>query len=85
MFNSDFNPYDDLEEVKRQTEIADRKTGQLAQNLSQQATLAQQMVSHLNHLSEIVNELSQQMEDLHNRIRLLEIARQYDDQYKNQN
>jgi len=85
MLDPNYSPFDELEEVKRQCLITARTVGQVTQNLKQQATLGQQMVGHFNEMTEAVNNLSLQIEDLHNRIRLLEIARQYDDQYKNQN
>ena len=85
MFNKDFNPYEELQEIRRACEITSRQVSQLAKNLSQQATLAQQMVTQINSLTEAINQQSLQLEDLHNRMRLIEVARQYDDQYKNQN
>jgi septation ring formation regulator EzrA len=85
MFDPNYNPYEELEEVKRQCLITARTVSQVTQNLKQQATLGQQMLGHLNQMTEAVNNLSLQLEDLHNRIRLIEVARQYDNQYKNTN
>ena len=85
MLDPNYSPFDELEEVKRQCLITARTVSQVTQNLKQQATLGQQMLGHLNQMTEAVNNLSLQLEDLHNRIRLIEVARQYDNQYKNTN
>jgi hypothetical protein len=85
MLDPNYSPFDELEEVKRQCLITARTVSQVTQNLKQQATLGQQMLGHLNQMTEAVNNLSLQLEDLHNRIRLIEVARQYDSQYKNTN
>ena len=78
MLDPNFNPYDLLKELERQCLITARNVSELAKNLSQQATLQQQMLIHINQLTEAINRQDQAMTDLHNRVRLLEVAREYE-------
>lgn len=71
MFDPNFNPLDQLEQL---TKVTNKLTEAHAQN----CVLLKQIVDHVNQLTEARNAHDLQINDMHNRLRLIEVARQYE-------
>ena len=71
MFDPDFNPYDRLEKITQ--DIL-----QLANAINFRGELQTKMVEQLNRQTLAINDHESMIHELHNRIRLLEVARQYE-------
>jgi hypothetical protein len=75
MFDGDFDPLHRLEQhgliIK-----------QLANSHNSTTELHKQLVEHVNQLIAAVNQQDLQINELHDRIRLLEVARQYENTNK---
>jgi hypothetical protein len=76
MFRKDFDP---LEQLEQQQAITQKLTDAHAQN----CILLKQIVEHVNILTEARNNHDLQINEMHNRLRLLEVARQYENQDHN--
>jgi hypothetical protein len=78
MFNHDFDPLQQLLDLQKQLLQCNNNITQLARNNHQRAELQTQMLEHLNKQTEAINNIDVTITELHNRVRLLEMARQYE-------
>jgi hypothetical protein len=76
MFRKDFDP---LAQLEQQQAI----TKQLTEAHAQNCILLKQIVEQVNILTEARNNHDLQINQMHNRLRLLEVARQYENQDHN--
>lgn len=70
-FDPNFDPLDQLEQLGK---ITNKLTEAHAQN----CILLKQLVDHVNILTEARNSHDLQINDMHNRLRLIEVARQHE-------
>ena len=77
MFDPNFNPLEKLEKLEQMNQ-------RLLKAHADNCKLLQQLVVHVNQLTEARNNHDLQINEMHNRLRLLEVARQYEtDQTQN--
>jgi hypothetical protein len=75
MFDPNFDPLSRLEQHGNLIK-------QLAHSHNSATELHKQLVDHVNQLIAAVNQQDLQINELHDRLRLLEVARQYEDTTK---
>lgn len=85
MLDPNFNPYDTLEEVQKQLKQCSNNIMQLATALNARGELLQQIIDQLNQQTTAINEHDRMIYEMHDRLRLLEVARQYENTTKNNN
>jgi len=78
MFDADFDPMTTLLDLQGQVLQCGKNINQLAIAHNQMRELQQQMVEQLNQMIEAINAHDVSLYDLHDRVRLLEAARQYE-------
>lgn len=78
MFDPNFDPLKQLEQLNF-------KVKELIEINNQSSELLRQVVSHLNKQTEAINSHDLQINAIHNRLRLLEVARQYENNPKDTN
>jgi methyl-accepting chemotaxis protein len=78
MINPNFNPYEDLLKLQEQVkEIASHVRHQAVQ-IHEKTQLLQQIIDALNKNTEAINIMDQAITDIHNRLRLLEVKQDYE-------
>jgi uncharacterized protein YoxC len=83
MFDGDFDPMATLLELQGQVLQVGRNVNQIAIAHNQMRELQQQMVDQLNEMIKAINAHDVSLYDLHDRVRLLEAARQYETNKQN--
>lgn len=79
MFDPNFNPLEQLEKLEQMNQ-------RLVKAHADNCRLLQQLVEHVNQLTDARNNHDLQINHIHNRLTLLEVARQYEtDQTQNKN
>lgn len=79
MFDPNFNPLDQLERLEKMSQ-------RLVRAHADNCKLLQQLVDHVNQLTEARNNHDLQINQMHNRLTLIEVARQYEtDQTQDKN
>lgn len=78
MFDNEFDPMATLLELQTQVLQVGRNVNQVAIAHNQMRELQQQMVEQMNQMIEAINKHDVSLYDLHDRLRLLEAARQYE-------
>lgn len=78
MFDGDFDPMATLLELQGQVLQVGRNVNQVAIAHNQMRELQQQMVDQLTEMIKAINQHDVSLHDLHDRLRLLEAARQYE-------
>ena len=78
MFDRDFDPMTTLLELQGQVLQIGRNVNQMAIAHNQMRELQTQMVEQMNKMIEAINQHDASLYDLHDRVRLLEAARQYE-------
>jgi hypothetical protein len=81
----DFDPYDLLQQHETLIMSAHRNILQITEHLDNRTKFIVQLTNDFNHLVEMVNKQEKIIDQLHNRLRLLEVARQYENIDKNNN
>ena len=71
MFNPKFDPLEQLEKLNATTQ-------RLIELHNQNTQLLKQVVEQINQHTEAINAHDLQINEIHNRVRLLEVARQYE-------
>jgi hypothetical protein len=88
MFNEDgeqFDPYDLLQQHETLIMSAHRNILQITEHLDTRTQFIVGLTNEFNHLVEMVNQQEKIIDQLHDRLRLLEVARQYENIDKNNN
>jgi hypothetical protein len=85
MFNRDFDPLQIMHDLQGQVAQSSKNITQLAQSIHQLRELQQQIIDQLNQQTHAINALDTNQQDHDGRIRLMEIARQYENQNTNTN
>lgn len=85
MFDPNFNPLDTLEQLQKQLKQCSDNIIQLARALNARGDQQQQIIDQINQQTSAINSHDLQINDIHNRLRLLEVARQYENTTKNDN
>jgi hypothetical protein len=83
MFDPKFNPYDALEQLQNHLTHCSNSVIKLAKAFESTSQLQEQIVTQLNQQTLTLNNQEQVIHQLHDRIRLLEIARQYENKNTN--
>ena len=83
MFNNDWDPYEELVRLGQRVNQIDHNIQQIAIAFNERSTLLQQIVDNQEKLINQLNLQDLQIEKMHNRIRLLEAARQYENKNSN--
>jgi methyl-accepting chemotaxis protein len=78
MYDKDFDPLTVLQDLQGQLLQCSKNINQLATAFNQNRELQQQMVNQMNQMIEAINQHDTSLYDLHDRVRLLEAARQYE-------
>ena len=81
MFNGDsegFDPFDTLEQHERMIFSAHSNILKITELLEERSKLIVEMAHELNRHTDIINDQQRVIEELHGRLRLLEVARQYE-------
>jgi len=78
MFDPNFDPLAELQELKKAQVRLLNNQSQLSKSAAEQLVLNGQMITLLNQQTEAINNIDLHVTDLHNRLQLLEIARQYE-------
>ena len=78
MYDADFDPMAVILDLQGQVLQCSKNITQIAKALNQQTILHQQMVEQLNQMIQAINAHDVSLYDLHDRVRLLEAARQYE-------
>lgn len=78
MFDNEFDPMATLLDLQGQVLQCSKNITQIATAFNQNRELQQQMVNQLNQMIEAINQHDASLYDLHDRLRLLEAARQYE-------
>ncbi len=78
MFDGEFDPMATLLELQTQVLQVGCNVNQVAIAHNQMRELQQQMVEQMNQMIEAINKHDVSLYDLHDRLRLLEAARQYE-------
>jgi hypothetical protein len=78
MFDADFDPMNQLLDLQTQVLQCSKNINQIAIAFNQNRELQQQMVEQLNQMIAAINAHDVSLYDLHDRVRLLEAARQYE-------
>ena len=78
MFDGEFDPMATLLDLQKQVLQSSKNLNQVAIAHNQMRELQQQMVNQLNQMIEAINQHDVSLYDLHDRVRLLEAARQYE-------
>lgn len=78
MYDQDFDPLRVLQDLQGQVLQVSKNLNQVAIAHNQMRELHQQMVEQLNQMIEAINAHDVSLYDLHDRVRLLEAARQYE-------
>jgi hypothetical protein len=78
MIDPDFNPYDLLEQLKGQVKASLINQARINESLAQQLELNRQMIDQINFMTDVINSQNGFINELHDRLQLIEIARQYD-------
>jgi hypothetical protein len=81
----DFDPYDLLQQHETLIMSAHRNILQITEHLDTRTQFIVGLTNEFNHLVEMVNQQEKIIDQLHNRLRLLEVARQYENIDKNNN
>jgi hypothetical protein len=78
MFDNEFDPMATLLDLQGQVLQCSKNITQIAAAFNQNRELQQQMIEQMNQMIEAINKHDVSLFDLHDRLRLLEAARQYD-------
>lgn len=78
MYNDEFDPLRVLQDLQAQVLQCSKNITQIAAAFNQNRELQQQMVEQLNQMIQAINAHDVSLYDLHDRVRLLEAARQYE-------
>lgn len=78
MFDGEFDPMATLLDLQGQVLQCGKNINQIAVAHNQMRELQQQMVNQLNEMIKAINQHDVSLYDLHDRVRLLEAARQYE-------
>jgi methyl-accepting chemotaxis protein len=78
MYDRDFDPLTVLQDLQGQVLQIGKNVTQIAIAHNQMRELQQQMVGQMNQMIEAINQHDTSLYDLHDRVRLLEAARQYE-------
>jgi hypothetical protein len=81
----DFDPYDLLQQHETLIMSAHRNILQITEHLDTRTQFIVQLTNEFNHLVEMVNKQEKIIDQLHGRLTLLEVARQYENIDKNNN
>ena len=79
----DFDPYEQLLRAQHRIATIEGSIQQIAIAFNDRSTLLQQIVDNQEKLIDQLNLQDQQLNMMHNRIRLLEAARQYENNNQN--
>jgi septal ring factor EnvC (AmiA/AmiB activator) len=71
MFSKDFDPLGDLQKMAKNQEIMAKNINEMVKAINERSDTINQLVTQIN-LQDL------ELTELHNRVRLLEAARQYD-------
>jgi len=86
MFDGEeFDPYDLLQQHETLIMSAHRNILQITEHLDKRTQFIVQLTTEFNQLVEMVNKQETVINQLHDRLRLLEVARQYENIDKNNN
>ncbi len=85
MFDPDFDPYETLLQLQKQLKQCSDNIMQMARALNARNDQQQQIIDQLNKQTEAINNHDSMIYDIHDRLRLLEVARQYENTTKNDN
>lgn len=83
MYDRDFDPLTVLQDLQGQVLQIGKNVKQVAIAHNQMRELQQQMVDQLNQMIAAINQHDTSLYDLHDRVRLLEAARQYENNNTN--
>lgn len=83
MYDRDFDPLTVLQDLQGQLLQCSKNINKLATAFNQNRELQQQMVDQLNQMIAAINQHDTSLYDLHDRVRLLEAARQYENNNTN--
>ena len=78
MYDKDFDPLQSLADIQGQLLQCSKNITQIALAHNQARELQQQMITQLNEMTAAINAHDVSLYDLHDRVRLLEAARQYE-------
>jgi hypothetical protein len=78
MFDGEFDPMATLLDLQAQVLQSSKNLNQVAIAHNQMRELQQQMINQLNEMIKAINAHDTSLYDLHDRVRLLEAARQYE-------
>lgn len=78
MFQKDFDPLQILHDLQGQVTQCSKNITQLALALNQQREMQEKIIAQLNEQTHAINALDTNQQDHDGRIRLMEIARQYE-------
>lgn len=78
MFDPNFDPLAELEKIREQNQLIISNHQQIARAFNEHATLLKQITQHLEEIGARLNIQDKELTDLHNRVRLLETVRQYE-------
>jgi len=78
MIDPNFNPYDLIQDLQKQIVKCLNNQARITEQSAQQHQLNSQLIEQINQQTEIINRHDLVIHDLHNRLQLIEIARQYD-------
>lgn len=80
MFNEDdpLDPYDTLLQHERMIFHAHSNILKITEHLDERTKFIVQLTNELNRHTEIINDQQRVIDELHGRLRLLEVARQYE-------
>jgi len=83
MFDKHFDPYALLEQLADQQRILNNNQEILSNGLTEQKTAIEQLITANNHHVTELERLIKLTDDVHHRLRLLEVVRQYENQQDN--
>lgn len=78
MFDPSFDPYDSLLKLQQQLKQCSDNIMQLAAALNSRGDQQKKIIDQINLQTEAINEHDLQLQELHARVRLLEVVRQYE-------
>jgi hypothetical protein len=78
MFDPDFDPLTKLEKLDTQVNALHTLVQKLIESHNQNIELLKQIIEQINQQTGAINAHDLQINEIHNRLRLIEVARQYE-------
>lgn len=83
MFDPNFDPLEILKETQDHLKQCSDLVFKLSKELKLQVTLNHKIIDQLNLHTDVINRQEETIIELHNRLRLIEVARQYENTNQN--